>query len=1107
MKTRSVYRGGWSSVVPLTLLAVIGSAQNSCAAGQVIAWGDSRTAVPRNAVAIRAIAAGNGFSVALKADGTLLTWGYGDAGLSNTPPPGLSNVSAVAAGDFHSLALSSDGIVAAWGYNFDGQIDVPRELTNIVAIAAGSFHSLALRSNGSLVAWGGNWAGQTDVPPRLTNAAAIAGGNSHSMALRSDGTVVAWGANWAGQTNVPSDLTDAVAIASGDVYCLALRSNGTVVAWGDNHSGQTDVPTGLADVAAIAAGGDHNLALLSNGTVVAWGNNSLGNTNLPPGLTNVIAIAAGFRHSLALLKDWPPVIFVQPISQSILLGRACTLSAAASSSEPFQYQWRLNGNALPGATNSELAIPAVQFTDAGVYSVVVSNALGSDTSQPAVLTVTEPAPSIIAQPVSQPFHVGENVTLQVLANGPGPITYQWLLGGIAIPGATNASLVISNASYGSRGLYTVTVSNPYGSVTSNPALLLLPFEKEFDAPEEPRIWDFSARYPSPLLTLQQDSAGLLVNDAQAHGWVWQNGSCISLHLITTRPNGYFIQFSPTHIEIILEDTCTAALILDPIQRRLIGTNACVTIGQEFQWFLFTWAAYRNLTTNRSSALVNLPLPDEVTGHWRLALDVVPSGNRLTGRAFIVLSSSNVISLDVTGTISPVNKSVMVWQNSPNRLTVVTAGPEISLLSMHGNLAGQGIDYDAPVRTSPLTVNINGDGRVALPRNAQALLIGKDYTLHAAPRPGNLFSNWIVAGIVVNNPTLRFTMSSNLLITANFVTNSFIGLKGNYTGLFYDTNALSHASAGLFSFALTDSGTFSGRLQQGAAKHPFSGRFDLGLSVQRSIARRGTNEVVVRLQLKIGSDQILGTVSNASWVSESFGYRSAFSSPAEATNFQGAYTVLLPGAAVPEDGQMGHGCGRMSVSSAGSVSFKGTLGDGGVAVQKVPLAANGQWPFYVSLYSGKGSVFGWLTLVNTPTNEVIGPLWWTKPVGAKGSLYPAGFTNEVEMLGSRYVRPAPGARVLDFTNAALILHGGNLAQSLPNTVALDERNKLTVTSTNVNRLALTVSLPTGAFSGNFVHPQLSKWVSIKGVLLQKQNLGGGFFIGTNQSGSVNLIPEP
>ncbi len=163
---------------------------------------------------------------------------YGELGdgtwiSKNTPVQalGLSNVIAIASGREFSVALRDDGTVWTWGRNFEGQLGIgtwgagthrnspaqvvdPSDpsgyLTGVAAIAAGEKYTLAVKSNGTLWAWGENNRGQlgdgtttsNNIPVQvidLTGVVAAAGGNMFSLAAKQDGTVWAWGGNWAGQ--------------------------------------------------------------------------------------------------------------------------------------------------------------------------------------------------------------------------------------------------------------------------------------------------------------------------------------------------------------------------------------------------------------------------------------------------------------------------------------------------------------------------------------------------------------------------------------------------------------------------------------------------------------------------------------------------------------------------------------------------------------------------------------------------------------------------------------------------------------------------------------------------------------------------------------------
>jgi hypothetical protein len=120
----------------------------------VVAWGNNeygQTIIPAGLTGVRAIAAGDGYTVALKEDGTVVAWGAGTSITGSWPewgqsivPAGLNGVKAIAAQVGHTVALKEDGTVVAWGWNDDGQTDVPEGLTGGIAIAAGGQHTVVL---------------------------------------------------------------------------------------------------------------------------------------------------------------------------------------------------------------------------------------------------------------------------------------------------------------------------------------------------------------------------------------------------------------------------------------------------------------------------------------------------------------------------------------------------------------------------------------------------------------------------------------------------------------------------------------------------------------------------------------------------------------------------------------------------------------------------------------------------------------------------------------------------------------------------------------------------------------------------------------------------
>ena len=82
-----------------------------------------------------------------------------------------------------------------------------------------------------------------------------------------------------------------------------------------------------------------------------------------------------------------PAITTQPLAQSVPIGSNVTFTAAATGTPTPEYQWLVDGEVFPGATSSSLTLNNVQPSDAGTYSVVATNGVGSATSNNVLLTV------------------------------------------------------------------------------------------------------------------------------------------------------------------------------------------------------------------------------------------------------------------------------------------------------------------------------------------------------------------------------------------------------------------------------------------------------------------------------------------------------------------------------------------------------------------------------------------------------------------------------------------------------------------------------------------------------------------------------------------------
>ena len=408
---------------------------------------------------------------------------------------------------------------------------------------------------------------------------------------------------------------------------------------------------------------------------------------------------------------------------------------------------------------------------------------------------------------------------------------------------------------------------------------------------------------------------------------------------------------------------------------------------------------------------------------------------------------------------------------------------------------------------------NGSGTIKGLTNGQTLDSETLYTVRAIPAPGNLFSNWVQTSgsllprsTIHTNSTLRFRPGRNPVLTANFTTNRFLALKGAYRGLFTGAGGgTNHETSGGFAFDLTGAGAFSGTARWRGLTLQFSGQFGLDLTA-RTLARTGTNTLALLLALAVDGSllQVTGLVTQTDFQSPLAGYAVAFAAARPATNFAGLYTALLFANPIEAPDTFGQGIASLVVSRPGLVTLNATLPDGTVISPGVPLGALGQAALYVPLAGGKGSIFGWMQFTNGADTDVATDLWWTKKSGLPGAIYPRGFTNQVSALGSRYAPPGPGTNAFGFLEGAVILAGGGLnAGTLDIPVTVVPTNKITATPPNTNKLALALQPVTGRFTGSFLNPDTRKTNIIRGVVLPRQALGGGFFLNTNQSGTVFL----
>ncbi len=275
--------------------------------------------------------------------------------------------------------------------------------------------------------------------------------------------------------------------------------------------------------------------------------------------------------------------------------------------------------------------------------------------------------------------------------------------------------------------------------------------------------------------------------------------------------------------------------------------------------------------------------------------------------------------------------------------------------------------------------------------------------------------------------------------------------------------------------------------------------------------------------------------------------------------KGAYTGIFQSIAPADPRQspgleakeypQGDGWALVKVKATGAVSVAGQLADGKPFTFSNYLSKDKVLPLYLKPYGGKGTVSGLVSFRSVPEqSDADGvALRWFKPFNGRDTTYRNGWQAgakingiKVDFLGSKFVspyvrssslagrtllgnapaQPPPALLFSTVPNANLMLSDGWLANPLSNQLWVNVLSRVFVTDpafgeTPAQKLAVVLSR-NGRFSGHFTHPPSTRKVNFSGVVLQKTQTGGGYFLGaqalrppaasTLQSGAVTITTQ-
>jgi hypothetical protein len=258
------------------------------------------------------------------------------------------------------------------------------------------------------------------------------------------------------------------------------------------------------------------------------------------------------------------------------------------------------------------------------------------------------------------------------------------------------------------------------------------------------------------------------------------------------------------------------------------------------------------------------------------------------------------------------------------------------------------------------------------------------------------------------------------------------------------------------------------------KYSFSGMFGDLCQATNTIVRKGASPLVLNFGLNpAGSlNPFSGNLSDGSWASEMHGAPAAFNLKTHPAPYLGTYTIAVPSQDFEAAFPLGNGFGSVKVDGNGTVKLSGVLADGTKITQSSQLSADGSWPLFVPLYSGKGLLMAWVSFENRAEDDLHGAINWIKGPDLLSKFYRDGFAMEGNTVGALF---APSSALALNTQVAKLQSEGNGVIT-----------------------KISVSKSTGTFKGSMLDKTTGKPVSFQGALLLKTDTGYGFILGNGQS---------
>lgn len=448
----------------------------------------------------------------------------------------------------------------------------------------------------------------------------------------------------------------------------------------------------------------------------------------------------------------------QPAGQVVQAGETASFTVVPGGAPVPALQWQKRSLAaaafdvgawvsIEGATGTTYTTSASVLGDNGTqYRAVAQNALGSAISDLAILTVVEQIgpPVIQSQPGNLNISVGGTAVFAATVSGTGPLSYQWLRDGRSVIGANSPILTLSNVSALNEGSYQLTVTNHAGTVTSEPAVLVVTLGTSLPLP--PTI----AAPPVSITVAEGNAANfaVAVNGTGPYSYLWMKND-----VQAPIPNGGSPSFGIASVTVA--DAGTYSVRVTNSVGTIVSAAATLTVVPG------TGVLLAPTITTAPVGLAVLPgggatFAVAVTGTGPFAYQWRHNGTDLVSATSAVLQIATVTALDA-GQYAVEIRNAAGWASSSPVPLIVVGAPLITQQPAAAS-ATEGT-------TVTFSVAASGDGLLYQWMRNQVAIGGATSSSYATPALTLADSGAVYSVIVYNGAGLVFSQGAMLTVTA------------------------------------------------------------------------------------------------------------------------------------------------------------------------------------------------------------------------------------------------------------------------------------------------------------------------------------------------------